>query len=119
MNTYKVWITGTYNVHTLVEAKSPAHAEQIVDEYGFERIEELIFIQGSDAVLSISSDALPEKENVGYIAQSNGNLFHRFFESRTGLIEHLRQRSNALYLGAITDDELFDFFLARNYFRVV
>jgi hypothetical protein len=118
MNTYKIYLEGTYRVSTLIEAESPAQAlETIHDEWGVELVEELILQQGVDNWEC--TKIVPIKENVGYIAKSNGNLFHQFFESRAGLIEHLRQRSNALYIGAINDDELFDFFLARNYFRVV
>ena len=64
------------------------------------------------------NSSIPECR-VGYIAQANGELFHRFFTSRDALLRHLDERQRELYLGAVKWEELFDFFLARNYFRVV
>jgi len=120
MNTYKVWITGTYRVSTFVDANSPAEAQQQVNEWGIERIEELIALQGCpyDSVLSVSADSLPECK-VGYIAKAAGDLHHRFFESKYALLRHLDERQRVLYNNAVKWDELFDWFYARNYFRVV
>ena len=120
MNTYKVWITGTYRVSTFVDANSPAEATGQVCEWGIEQIEELIALQGcsSDSVLSIAADSFPECK-VGYIAKANGDLFHRFFASKYALLRHLDERQRVLYNNAVKWDELFDWFYARNYFRVV
>ncbi len=47
MNTYEVIITGTYKVSTLIQAESPEQALEIIDnEWGIERVEELISEQG-------------------------------------------------------------------------
>ena len=64
------------------------------------------------------NSSIPECR-VGYIAQAAGDMFHRFFESKYALLRHLDERQRELYLGAVKWEELFDFFLARNYFRVV
>ena len=119
MNTYKVWITGTFKVATYVDANSPADAQkQVEDFFVTEQVEELIYNQGIDYGWKVASEALPECK-VGYVAQANGDLFHRFFTSKGALLRHLDERQRDLYLNSVKYEELFDFFLARNYFRVV
>jgi hypothetical protein len=118
MNTYKVWITGAYKVAAFVNANSPAEAEKQAEELSIEKIEELIYNQGIDWGWKIASEALPECK-VGYIAKANGDLFHRFFESKGALLRHLDERQQVLYNNAVKWDELFDWFYARNYFRAV
>lgn len=118
MNTYKVWITGVYKVAAFVNANSPAEAEKQVEELTIEQVEDLIYTQGIDWGWKVASEALPECK-VGYIAKANGDLFHRFFASKGALLRHLDERQRELYLGAVKWEELFDFFLARNYFKVV
>jgi hypothetical protein len=118
MNTYKVWITGAYKVAAFVNANSPAEAEKQVEELTIEQVEDLIYTQGIDWGWKVASEALPECK-VGYIAQAAGDVHHRFFESKYALLRHLDERQRELYLGAVKWEELFDFFLARNYFRVV
>jgi hypothetical protein len=120
MSTYTVSITGLYHVQTLVEANSSREAEQQVSEWGIEKIEELIVDQGCSLrdVLSIASDAFPVSKK-GYIVQANGDQFHRFFSSEYDLLQHLDQRQKELYFGAVEYKDLFNFFYARNYVRVV
>jgi hypothetical protein len=78
----------------------------------------LIYDQGASYGWETKSEALPECK-VGYIAKANGDLFHRFFRSKGALLRHLDERQRELYLNSVKYDELFDFFLARNYFRVI
>jgi hypothetical protein len=119
MNTYKVIITGTYRVSTLIQAESPAQALETIDnEWGIERVEELISEQGVDNWSCTIPVPIPEK-NTGYIVQAEGELFHKFFKYKHSLLEHLDKRQRELYNNAIKYDELLNFFYTRNYFRVV
>jgi hypothetical protein len=118
MNTYKVYLEGTYRVSTLIQAESQAKAlETIHDEWGIEVAENLILEQGVDNWEC--TKIVPIEEHVGYIAKANGDLFHRFFESKDALLRHLDERQQVLYNNAIKYSELYNFFLARNYFRVI
>jgi hypothetical protein len=118
MNTYKVYLEGTYRVSTLIEADSPAQAlETIHDDWGIELVEELILQQGVDNWEC--TKIVPIEEHVGYIAKAKGDLFHRFFESKDALLRHLDERQQVLYNNAVKWDELYDWFYARNYFRAV
>ena len=116
MNTYQVYITGTFKVSTTVEANSLTQALEIVDNYGIEVVEGLVFEQGVAGIDNTTAEQIPK---VGYIVQANGDLFHRFFSSRIHLLHHLNERQKELYLGAIEYKDLFNFFYVRNYFRVV
>ena len=120
MNTYKVSITGTYHVEIHINAASPREAEEKAAELDIVDIEELVQHYGLSQrnILSIAADAEPLKTG-RYIAQANGDLFHRFFESKAALLRHLDERQRELYCNSIKYDELYDFFAARNYFRVV
>jgi hypothetical protein len=116
MNTYKVYITGTFKVSTTVKADSKEQALEIVDNYGIEVIEGLVFEQG---VAGIDNTTAVQVPTVGYIVQANGDQFHRFFSSEYDLLQHLNQRQKELYLGAVEYKDLLSFFFARNYVRVV
>ena len=59
MNAYKVFFTGTYKVSTLINADSSEQALEIANEYGIERIEELILEQGIDNVMSTIANTNP------------------------------------------------------------
>jgi hypothetical protein len=74
-----------------------------------------------ELVLGLLKKAKAESQQckVGYIAKANGDLFHRFFESKDALLRHLDERQQVLYNNAIKYSELYNFFLSRNYFRVV
>jgi len=74
-----------------------------------------------ELVLGLLKKAKAESQQckVGYIAKANGDLFHRFFESKYDLLRHLDERQRVLYNNAVKWDELFDWFYARNYFRAV
>lgn len=60
METYRVWITGTYHVEVLIEANSPSEAEDLVYKtYTKPMLEELVAEQGVDQILSVASDLTP------------------------------------------------------------
>ena len=60
METYKVWITGTYHVEVHIEANSCAEAQDIVwDTYTKPMLEELVSEQGVDQILNVAADSIP------------------------------------------------------------
>lgn len=120
MNTYKVSITGTYFVQLEIDAASAREAEEKAAELDITEIEAQVWHNGLSKcdILSIAADAEPLNSG-RYIAKANGDLFHRFFESKAALLQHLDERQRELYCNSIKYDELYDFFLARNYFRAV
>lgn len=120
MNTYKVSITGTYFVQLEIDAASAREAEEKAAELDITEIEAHVWHNGLSKcdILSIAADAEPLKSD-RYIAKANGDLFHRFFETKAALLQHLDERQRELYCNSIKYDELFDFFRLRGYFRVV
>lgn len=60
METYKVWITGTYHVEVHIDASSPSEAQDLVwEKYTKSMLEELVAEQGVDQILNVAADSEP------------------------------------------------------------
>ena len=120
MKKFRVVISGNFSVSVIVEAESANAAQQaLAEDFELSTIEELILSQGLswDSITGI--DAFPA-DTGRYIAKPEGELYHRYFESRDSLLLYLRELADEKYgKHRIPNENLYDFFLTYDCFRPV